>query len=740
MTSLNTIFKSQILSIITALTFLFIACPADDETSPDTKPKAVDMIDAVTLNVGSPAATVDVASAFTDEDTLTYTAVSADTSIATVAVSASTVTITPVAEGTATITVTATDTASQSATQTIDVTVRAVASLAITAPATLDEASLDGATLTLTLMNADYTDPLTDVNLFALTTVPEIMGLTVMGVSRTDANNAMVTLAYTGDFDVPATLSVTVVASAHDGAVALTTATVPITAVLEPTVAITARTLSTSGEASLDRATLTLTLMNATYADPISAGQFTLTTAPAITGLTVMGVSRTDANNTILTLAHDGSDFDADATLSVTVAAGAHSDTTPLTTAPVKAADRDGDEINDIDDVDDDNDGLIEIRFLEDLDNMRYDLGGTSYKTNASDPGNTTGAPAAGLNGYELARNLDFGDDTSYADTANKDTYTIGEGWTPIGDNSTDNDATRFTATLDGNGNAISNLHIARDTTYVGFFGYIGTGGAVRNLGLAAKGVDYTGTSGGSIYIGILVGRSFGIIASVHTHGDADGGAGNTDHVGGLVGQNNGTIVACYATGDADGGAGNTDRVGGLVGQNNGTIVACYATGDADDGGGNSDGVGGLVGFNNNNSGMITSSYATGDADGGDGNNDFVGGLVGFNAGTTTASYGFGMTMNGETPGGIDRSFGDTSDASAVPDASALTMMNSSTDITKRWSARVWDFGDNTQPPILKWITGFVSGGATDEAKYPCDQALLPTGATCLGIIPGQGR
>ena len=44
------------------------------------------------------------------------------------------------------------------------------------------------------------------------------------------------------------------------------------------------------------------------------------------------------------------------------------------------------------------------------------------------------------------------------------------------------------------------------------------------------------------------------------------------------------------------------------------------------------------------------------------------------------------------------------------------------------------------QNPALKWITGFVSGGATEEATYPCDVNLLPPGQSCGGIIPGQGR
>ena len=43
-------------------------------------------------------------------------------------------------------------------------------------------------------------------------------------------------------------------------------------------------------------------------------------------------------------------------------------------------------------DVDADNNGLIEIRNLDMLDNIRHDLAGTSYKTSGTDPGSSAGA------------------------------------------------------------------------------------------------------------------------------------------------------------------------------------------------------------------------------------------------------------------------------------------------------------------------------------------------------------
>ncbi len=87
-------------------------------------PTTVDTMDNMTDLVanGSPQ-TVDVADKFSDLDTLTFTATSDNTAIATVAVMDSIVTVTPVAVGTTTITVTATDIAGQTAEQTFSVTV-----------------------------------------------------------------------------------------------------------------------------------------------------------------------------------------------------------------------------------------------------------------------------------------------------------------------------------------------------------------------------------------------------------------------------------------------------------------------------------------------------------------------------------------------------------------------------------------------------------------------------------------
>ena len=66
--------------------------------------------------------------------------------------------------------------------------------------------------------------------------------------------------------------------------------------------------------------------------------------------------------------------------------------------------DIDGDLISNAEDIDDDNDGLIEIEFLEDLNAIRYQLDGGSYKSSADAEPNTSGCPDTGCVGYELIK------------------------------------------------------------------------------------------------------------------------------------------------------------------------------------------------------------------------------------------------------------------------------------------------------------------------------------------------
>ena len=399
-------------------------------------------------------------------------------------------------------------------------------------------------------------------------------------------------------------------------------------------------------------------------------------------------------------------------------------------------------------DVDMNDNGLIEIRDLNMLYNMRYNLEGTSYKTRESDTGSIVGAPenepeacndgdpatTITLCGYELTRDLDFANRYDYTfnimqndwrpSGGNPDTAT-NAGFPGIGaESGTDRG---FTAIFNGNGHTIKNLYSRSNegSRSVGLFRLLGTDGVIRNVGVIDAGVY--GGSGRDDRVGVLVGYNNGgrIIVS-HATGNANGGAGNSDRVGGLVGWNNGgTITASYATGNADGGDGDRDFVGGLLGQNeNGVLTATFATGEVDGGDGTADRTGGLVGENkgairasyatgsagggrgdddrvgglvgvNTDSGTIIASYASGDPDGGSGTGDTVGTLAGENTGTVTDSYAFGSSSNGENPGhnGSDRP--ETSPGTPIHSASRLNAGNvgSSWNSANHGTAGAWNFG-----------------------------------------------
>ena len=300
-----------------------------------------------------------------------------------------------------------------------------------------------------------------------------------------------------------------------------------------------------------------------------------------------------------------------------------------------------------------DNDGLIEIYNIEQLDSIRYNLTGTCS-------GST-------CNGYELTRNLDFNNPSSYRSGVVNDSLTMGSGWNPIGtrDPSQPNlTGTEFNTTFEGNSYTIDHLYINRPSTdYIGLFGSAQSSSRIRNIGLRNVSVsghsqvgglvgDNNGTisqshSTGSVsgtysLVGGLVGYNYnGTISQSHSTGSVSG----TESVGGLVGRNYGTISQSYATGSVTG----NYYVGGLVGENYVTISQSYATGSVT---GNYY-VGGLVGGNQlvgvNEGGTISQSHSTGSVSG----NDSVGGLVGGNGGTISQSYATGSVTGNQYVGGL---------------------------------------------------------------------------------------
>ncbi len=204
-------------------------------------------------------------------------------------------------------------------------------------------------------------------------------------------------------------------------------------------------------------------------------------------------------------------------------------------------------------------------------------------------PATSMGCPSTGgCTGYELAADLDFATNTDHGTgagwqpimgktyttqvpvaVANRYTYldvrfypnTSAELWVLNRNGNYQNDIVRkkmFTATFEGNGHIIANLHINRpDTLNVGLFGVLGPPGEIRNVGLLSPRVT------GMKYVGALVGWN--------VHGRISGSyARNADvrgyvTVGGLVGMisSDGALVSeGYVTGQVNGQV----KVGGITG------------------------------------------------------------------------------------------------------------------------------------------------------------------------------
>ena len=228
--------------------------------------------------------------------------------------------------------------------------------------------------------------------------------------------------------------------------------------------------------------------------------------------------------------------------------------------------------------------------------------------------------------------------------------------WTPIGSFGT-NGEMAYTGTFDGNGHTISGLYV-NGGSYVGLFGYLGSGGKIQNVGVVDSYISgssnvggvcgynnnsgtitncyNTGTVSGSGTAGGVCGynNNSGTITNCYNTGTVSGG-----YAGGVCGYNNGTITNCYNTGTVSG-----RDVGGVCGynDNSGTITNCYNTGAVS-------GVtaGGVCGWNDN--GKITNCYNTGTVSGG-----YAGGVCGYNGGTIENCY----FLSGTATGGIGGSGG----------------------------------------------------------------------------------
>ena len=428
---------------------------------------------------------------------------------------------------------------------------------------------------------------------------------------------------------------------------------------------------------------------------------------------------------------------------------------------------------------------LIDIRSLEQLDAIRYDLDGNgevdettdaagqaAYRRAfalASDENNTC---RGGCKGYELINDLDFAG--SKWENPTNGTYTsdrVAGGWVPIdGDDPVSRTPQApYNAVFDGKGHTISGLYIQQsERPLLGLFGYTGDMSRVLRLGLLNVGITgnkqfarvggiaginegdiiacyvSSGTISGNkrgTYIGGIVGKN-GDLADRHLkrvaacYARATITGGKESYVGGLVGQNQGKVSASYATGNLRGG--NDSYVGGLVGENR-KAIACYATGNVR--GGKNSHIGGLVGYNR---GELKASYATGKVLGMDAKK---GGIIGFNHqfGTNVKQSYFDVTLRSELHAiGVGNRSGPVHNTAFAKMTTELQSTTTYTGIYEEWNVdfdgtasrhsdeMLWDLGTSSKYPALK----LELAAASVASSLSSDADLLSFGVSTGSLTP----
>ncbi|WP_299598221.1 GLUG motif-containing protein [uncultured Microbulbifer sp.] len=328
----------------------------------------------------------------------------------------------------------------------------------------------------------------------------------------------------------------------------------------------------------------------------------------------------------------------------------------------------DDDDNNDgIVDADANSNGLIEVATWAELDAIRYSLDGAGKKLSVDGELDTSGCPKTLVRGllqerclgYELVADLDFDTNGDGLLDSNDAYWNEGEGWHPIGTNS----SIFFSGVFHGNGHIIRNLMINRPSSnYQGLFGYINEA-SVRELGLTGPLMAIEG----NVHVGGISGRARNSkLAAVYASGSV---VGKDDDIGGLVGSTYYTeITDSYATGSVTG----DNDVGGLVGnaedsQVTDSLSTAHISARLS--------AGGLIGYGYGYETSVSASYWAEDA-----------------SGTTFSSRGGSSTTLAQLqcPTGADNTT-----------CAEVTLFEAWADATDAAGNAYWDFGTETELPGL---------------------------------------
>ena len=251
--------------------------------------------------------------------------------------------------------------------------------------------------------------------------------------------------------------------------------------------------------------------------------------------------------------------------------------------------------------------GAYEIANENNLKDLAVYVNGSGNYTTGGDA-ETVSHDCVGLT-FKVTGNITLTHTTAWNDAnSTEDTYTS------IGTHS--GHSAQFKGTFDGQGNTISGIRIYKNgygnaNSYQGLFGYINTGGTVKNVWLSNARIV------GHMDIGGIVGHNYGgTVENCHVGADVAivGCNGGSMYAGGIAGANERNAVINGCTSAAD--IGGYQYVGGIVGLNlvTATIEYCLAIGVS----------------------------ITGYAGGGD-----YGPVVGLQQGTAIPNYHYGCSVNG---------------------------------------------------------------------------------------------
>lgn len=309
-------------------------------------------------------------------------------------------------------------------------------------------------------------------------------------------------------------------------------------------------------------------------------------------------------------------------------------------------ADTDGDNILNSDDVDDDGDGLIEIRSAAELDMIRNNLAGTGFSDTFGGLGSAQGCNGVSYLddlssvtdvclGYELETDISLSNYSNWRPIgACSGTTILGTADTPS--NIVCSEDSSFTAIFEGNNHTISDLNIimtGADKYGVGLFGTIASGAVLRNVHLQNVAINRQSATEGW-FVGSVVGvAQNGTIHSISTDGGSVVGSG---YVGGLIGLADGGTLIEKSSASLSMVEGRYKNVGGLVGHASDCVIessfaSINSVSSTEDSGGIAGGLaGGLINCDVRNvHSEMTGIFSK---------NQYVGGLVGVSDNSTISA------------------------------------------------------------------------------------------------------